>query len=166
MKKIGLLFKLGLITALVGGGIYLMQLRSKTENTANQQLNRKKESIKGQVRGVTDSVTDQTKDLATRAQEIGQHLTNILSNYVQPADIKKQTKTSHQEETQSSNQSAEKTDPNNSSNNQSAENTDPEDFRENQSASTNEPKPIYQETLDYGLYQYCQRVVNDYESSH
>ncbi len=36
----------------------------------------------------------------------------------------------------------------------------------NSSSSSQKNKPIYEETLDYGRYLYCQQVVKDYEAQH
>ncbi len=41
-----------------------------------------------------------------------------------------------------------------------------EETQSNEDASDNQDKPIYEETLDYGRYLYCQQVIKDYDNQH
>jgi len=41
-----------------------------------------------------------------------------------------------------------------------------EETQSSEDASDNQDKPIYEETLDYGRYLYCQQVIRDYDNQH
>ena len=102
------------------------------------KIEEKKEQFQGSVKGITNTVNDQTQELTNRGQEVGEHVSNVLGSYIEPTEDKQQNSQSSQEENQ---------------NNSSAESDEPN-------------KPIYEETLDYGRYLYCQQVVKDYQQQH
>ena len=104
-------------------------------------IEEKKEQLQGSVKGIADNVANQTQELTNRGQEVSTHVSNVLGSYVKPA-----------EDGQDANQSGEDSSQSNKS---------------NEDASSNEEdKPIYEETLDYGRYLYCQQVIKDYENQH
>lgn len=144
MKIAKILIRLLLLTSIVGGGVYIAkQKTSLRDSEVAQGFEEKKEDFQGTVKGVSDSISKQAQQLTTRGQEVGEHVGTVLENYVQPAD----------QSSSSDNQG--------SSSNQSSENSS-----SSNSNTQSSPKPIYEETIDYGRYLYCQQVIKDYEINH
>lgn len=144
MTKI--LVRIIFLAAVVGGGIFYTQQNEgfkKSETVA--EVERTREQFQGSVRGLADNISDQTQELAARGQEVGEHVNNVLGAYIKPS----------QESSQANNSST--------LSSSSNENSNSEPTAANASAE-NTPKPIYEETLEYGRYLYCQQVVKDYEA--
>lgn len=134
------------LAAVVGGGILYTQQKEDLKNSEPvAEVEKKREQFQGSVKGLADNISDQTQELAARGQEVGEHVNNVLGAYIKP--------------------SQESSRPNNSSTSSSSsnENSDLKSTAANTS-SDNTPKPIYEETLEYGRYLYCQQVVKDYEA--
>ncbi len=133
-----IIIKILLLTSIVGGGLYA----AKQNNSINdlqlvKKFEEKKEQFQGSVKGISDNVTNQTQQLTTRGQEVGTHVNNILGEYIKPTE-----------------------------NNQSSENSSQDNESSENNSTDDQDKPIYEETLDYGRYLYCQQVIKDYENQH
>lgn len=75
--------KLILLVLILGSGYYLLQQQGIiSAPSLNQQSTL---PISGEVKGSSDSLTAQAGTLSERAQEVGQHIGNVLGTYVQPA---------------------------------------------------------------------------------
>ena len=137
-----ILIRVVLLSSLIGGGVYLAKQKQVVQDSeVVREIEEKKEKFQGSVKGITDNLSNQTQQLTTRGQEVGEHVSNILENYVKPTENNQNSDTSSQ-----SNQSNESS--------------------QNSSSTEEEDKPIYEETLDYGRYLYCQQVIKDYENQH
>lgn len=136
MTKI--LIRILFLASVVVGGVLFSKQKQIVQNPETiNDFEDKKEQFQGSIKGITDNISSQTQELTTRGQEVSDHMSNILGAYIKPTDSV----------TNNSN------DDNSDENSSSSENN-----------STNEiDKPIYEETLDYGRYLYCQQVIEDYE---
>ncbi|MBT3250052.1 MAG: hypothetical protein HN846_01240 [Candidatus Pacebacteria bacterium] len=142
MTKI--LIRILFLASIVGGGIFFAKQKEIAKNSkVVTDIEDKREQIQGSVKGVTDTVSEQTQELTTRGQEVSEHISKILESYIKPTD---------------------------SVTNDSDNNNSSESSSSNESNSSNDEgevdKPIYEETLDYGRYLYCQQVIKDYDTQH
>lgn len=132
------LIRILFLASIVTGGVLFSKQKQIVQNSeVVNDLENKKEQFQGSVKGVTDGINKQAQELTKRGQEVSEHVSNILEAYIEPT-----------EKTQDSEIAAENNDSN-----------------ENSSVS-DQNKPIYEETLDYGRYLYCQQVIKDYEAQH
>ena len=142
MKITRILIKILLIASLISGGFYVAKKNGSIDDLELvKKLEEKKEQFQGSVKGITDNVSNQTQELTTRGQEVGTHVNNILGAYIKPAE-------------------------DNHTNDQSSENSSQSNESSESNSTDNQNKPIYEETLDYGRYLYCQQVIEDYEDQH
>jgi len=142
MNVARILIRVLLLSSLIGSGVYLAKQKQEVQDSEIVGgIEEKKEQLQGSVKGIADNVANQTQELTNRGQEVSTHVSNVLGSYVKPA-----------EDGQDANQSGEDSSQSNKSN---------ED-----ASSNDEDKPIYEETLDYGRYLYCQQVIKDYENQH
>ena len=141
MNLVKILIRILLITSVVGGGVFVAKQKGIIqESELVKNFEEKGEELQGSVQGITDNIGKQTQEFSKRGQEVGEHVNNVLDDYVQP------------------NENDSNSGDNSSSTNQST--TDSSSSQEN-----DENKPIYEETLEYGQYLYCQQVIKDYEEN-
>lgn len=139
MNIVRILIRVLLLSSLIGSGVYLAKQKQGVQDSEIvNEIEEKKEQFQGSVKGITDGVANQTQQLTTRGQEVGTHVSNILGAYIQPT-----ADNQNNEDASQSNKSS-----------------------EGNSSSDEESKPIYEETLDYGRYLYCQQVIQDYDNQH
>lgn len=175
MNLTRVLIRILLLGVVVGGGIYVTRQKMAVKDSQLvQDLEDKKQSYEGSVKGITDSLSQQTQDLAERGKQVSQHVSQILGTYVQPND-KASEQTQGNDSSQNSNtQASTDTQPNDNQSSQSnqdqnaSQNNSESDQQTSDSQSNSDqsqPKPIYEETLEYGRYLYCQQVIKDYETN-
>lgn len=155
MRLSPLLLKILLIIGLIGGGSYIAQQNGwlpnnshNSESKLKTEIEQKKAEIEGSIQGVSESVSNQVETLTERGGEVQTHVEAVLGQYVKTNS----SSSNSENETQASNQVDQETE--SDSENQTNSNSS------NQSRSE---APIYEETLEYARYLYCQQVVKDYE---
>jgi hypothetical protein len=131
-----ILIRILFLASVVGGGVFFAK---QNEIAKNSEVVTDLEDKKEQFQGSVKGITDTVNEQTQELTTRGQEVSEHVSKIL-GSYVK----------------------PTDSNNDNSAEDSG---STEN-SSSSEVDKPIYEETLDYGRYLYCQQVIKDYDNQH